>query len=121
MFYSVVFKCSLFLLLFRLLLDGHDVIPDRSRVFYIYGLSTDVARRYNEERLASLFSQFGGVYPLFDLPTMKPVIYERVIAWIDDNSTFVIIHPPNKARDTAIEDSLKREISFMVYNAKISI
>jgi hypothetical protein len=45
---------------YSLTLDGPDGVPDRSRVFHVYGLP-DFTRQIQEEKLIKHFSQYGSM------------------------------------------------------------
>ena len=71
-FFSFLFSISFFFLFllfvilsylsFSLTLDGQDGVPDRSRVFHVYGLP-DFTRQIQEEKLIKYFSMYGSMYP----------------------------------------------------------
>jgi len=76
-----------------LVLDGPDYVPDRSRVFHVYGIA-EFNRYTSEVQLAKQFAQFGTVS----------------IVWIDDVSVYVCINPPNRPVDVPLDERTRKEI-----------
>lgn len=80
-----------------LTLDGQDGVPDRSRVFHLYGLP-DFTRQIQEERLIKHFSQYGSI----------------TITWIDDVSAFVSINPPSDYLDARSREEILASKQFKI-------
>jgi len=78
-------------------LEGIDVVPDRSRVFHVYGLP-DFPRHLQEERLIKHFCRFGSVS----------------ITWIDEVSAFISIDPPNHYMDVPTREEICRDRLYKV-------
>lgn len=87
-------------------LDGQDVVPDRSKVFHVYGLP-DFSRNVQEERLVNHFSQYGTVG----------------ITWIDEVSAFVSLNPSTgfldaRTKEEICADSLYKVTTYEAFHGR---